>query len=248
MKKVLSAVLVLIMLLVLTACGSNHTEPDDPGGSNGSGILDTGDDAKKPDPGPSEPTPGGQETPPVGGEQVDLPTILQVKQGECWLDEWDENYNTLYTISWDQLILAEESAAQFPALSEALAELNAESQENGRIVEENYRPLALEAAENSEFFGGYTYTDAYTIQRADDRIFSIRGMTDEYTGGPHPMTWYYGVNIDSATGAAVTLGDVLTETESLTALLVDTLRETYPHVELEGAEETLAAYAPEDFF
>ncbi|MDO4531444.1 MAG: DUF3298 domain-containing protein, partial [Bacillota bacterium] len=108
----------------------------------------------------------------------------------------------------------------------------------------------LAQEEMGEYFMPFNSNSNYYIQRADDRILSIREDFDEYYGGVHGMYGTIGYVFDTKTGKQLTLGDVLLETDSISALLAEKLEAKYAE-ELEGFHdsilETMKGYALEDY-
>ena len=233
MKRLFSIFMVLVMLLSLSACGGSEAPPE----QEDQPVQD------QPEKEPSEET-----LPPVM-EEEDSVVPLQLMMGTGYLSEWDENYNELCTASWDALVLREEDAKTYPKLADALAELNDDQSVAATAFVQEMLPYAEEAlASNPEYFGGFTSNAAYTIQRADNKILSIRVDGDEYTGGVHPNYGVYGVNIDPITGEKMELTDILTDTEAIYPLLEEKLAENYPEETFFGSlDELLQSYQPEDF-
>lgn len=221
MKRIVSALLMLVMLLSLAACGetTNTLEPtDDPG------------------------------TEDVTTPLSERPVSLQVLQVNQYASEDDlDNFMMLCSVEWDSIVLGKESAAAFPKLDARLWEKSADNEELNYEILAEMLPEAREVAAEQEYFYGFTSASKYFVQRADDRILSIRVDEDKHTGDVHPNYRTLGINFDPATGQELALTEVLTDTEKLPAILTDKMREKYTFEHFEGLPEMLAEYAVYDF-
>lgn len=243
MKRWISFVLALVLVFSLTACG---------GGKDPAPVEPEKPEVEQPDrpeqPGKSEqPDQTEPEAPPAGEEQAKL-LPLQIMKGEDWLSEWDDNYNDLCTAAWDALALGEADKQTYPQLAARLENMNAAQYEDAAVFMQEWLPYAKEAmAQSPEYFGGFTNTVKYTVQRADSRILSVREDWSSYTGGVHPNSGTFGLNFDPGTGEELTLADVLTDVEPVHAMLAERLREKYPDVGFDNLDELLGYYQPENF-
>lgn len=244
MKRMVSMALMLAMLLSLAACGETT---DDPGTTDTSGTENSGTQAPE-----QTGTGSGKTDTPSGGKlpssgkteepEVTDPVPLQVLMGSHFDGEWDEEFTLLCGVEWNSIMLGEESAAAFPALAQSLRELAESDFEYNAGILKDMLPDAREAAAEREYFNGFTSNSKYFVQRADDRILSVRVNGDEHTGGVHPNYWVVGMNLDPATGEPVALSDVLTDLEELPAILTEKITEKYTFEPFSGLREQLEGY------
>lgn len=250
MKRWLSLILLLSMLLSLGGCGKGARPgvPSEEPGAEESGGHSPEQADPAPDDGEEKITgEDGSREPAVSEPAYPLP--LQVMIGSRYQSETDpeDMFILLCSVEWNTLGLGEESAASFPELERALRELNGENEEIYHEILKQMLPDAAAAAGEWEYFSGFTSNSDLYVQRADDRLFSVRADEDEYTGGVHPNYWTYGINIDPATGEKVELTQVLTDTRELPAILTEKLKEKYQLEEFYSLSEQLEEYEPQHF-
>ena len=188
-----------------------------------------------------------EEKPEVLGKAEEIAvTPLTLYQIEKQESEWE-----LCDAEWQNLQLSEADAAKYPALAAALEDMNMEQD----VYHADWAVQAKEDAQTAkdemgEYYYPFYNTSEYYVQRADDRILSIREDFGEYYGGVHGMYGTIGHVFDTATGERLTLSDVISDTDVLPAILADKLEEKYPddiHDFNDSVTETLAGYALEDF-
>jgi len=232
LKRLFSALLTLVLLISLTACGNKDAAPAPQAPANSQMT-----ESPTPEPPPEKaPEPVPEPTPTV--------VPLRIMKGPVSYDEWDENYRALCTATCENLALQ----SDFPALSSALDQLNTDQSEAAFSFTQEWLPDAKEfLTQNPDFFGGFTYESAYTVQRADSLILSLREDFSSYTGGVHGYYGVLGYNFDTATGAPLTLEDVLTNTEGLDKIIAERIRAKYAFEPFPSLDEMLAEYAPEDY-
>ena len=96
-----------------------------------------------------------------------------------------------------------------------------------------------------EFWSPFENTSEYYVQRADDRILSVREDFYEYCGGVHGMYGTIGHVFDTQTGERMSLSDVISDTDAIPMILAEKLVEKYPGDIYNPADvlaETLAEY------
>lgn len=232
MKNLLAILISLIMVFSLTACGGNNENPI--------GGTDTDAETVQPSGGKviSPEDPDAPEDPDTS--ETTAPVPLQLLIGSHFDAEYDREdaFTTLCSAEWNSLLLDEGSAATFPALAQNLREMTEFDFEYNAGILAEMLPYAREAAEQ-EFFGGFTSNSSYFVQRADDRILSIRVDENQYTGGAHPNYGVIGWNLDPSTGEALDLSDVLTGLESLPSILTEKITEKYTYEPFSGLQEDL---------
>lgn len=232
MKRLFSALLTLVLLISLTACGNKDAAPAPQAPAN-SQITESPTPEPPPEKAP-EPVP----------EPTPTAVPLRIMKGPVYYDEWDENYRALCTATCENLALQDD----FPALSSALDQLNTDQSEAAFRFTQEWLPDAKEfLTQNPDFFGGFTYESAYTLQRADSLVLSLREDFSSYTGGVHGYYGVLGHNFDTATGRQLTLKDVLTDTKGLDQILAEKIRAKYAFEPFPSLDEMLAEYDSEDY-
>lgn len=252
MKQMISAVLLLVLLLAVTACGTagqSATVVEPPteeisGSQNAVPSEEVSDEQSV----SGEAESAGQQVEQPEASNIVAPDPLQIWMGSHYESAYAEDSTLLCSAAWNDLLLGEDYATKFPALDDALRRMAAENDSTHRQFLEEMLPLATEAAaENSDFFFGYTGNSEYTLQRADSQIVSIRADEDEYTGGVHPNYWVNGINLNPTTGLPVALNEVLTETVSLPDILTEKIRAKYTFDTFDDLPSLLAAYEAENY-
>lgn len=230
MKRLFSALLSLLLLLSLSACGGKGND-------------------KAPEyvaPDQTQEDPAGDKTPEKVPEVSPALTTtpLQIMKGASYYDEWGDNFNPLCLATWEDIALIDDH----PKLAAALYELNTDHSTAACSFMQEWLPDAKEALEQSPaYFNGFTLESKYTIQRADSLILSFREDFSSYTGGVHPNYGTWGYNFDPATGTQLGLTDVLTDTEGLDEILTEKIRAKYTFEPFDSLDEMLMDYGPEDY-
>jgi len=147
--------------------------------------------------------------------------------------EGDETYYIRYRLTCDLVELSEEAEDRYPQLENALEKYNeaAEdaSEEMIKTLEESADSFFEAMPEAKDGDGGYL-TDSRTpyVLRADSRVLSVLYYYDSFLGGAHPNRAYEGMNVDTATGKCLKLGDVVTDVDAFAAAVDEKLKEKYP--------------------
>ena len=165
-------------------------------------------------------------------------------------DSGQYGYTTLCTVSWQNLILDEESAKEYPQLAETLIERNRQMEESYQSMKEELMVSAMEIYEyGRDYYTPLNSSSAYYVERADENILSIRVDSSDYWGGAHGMYSSVGVNYNVNTGEELTLTDVLKSTEELPALLCENIVAQFPEEKdvFDTLEVTLEGYTPENY-
>ncbi|MDO4733445.1 MAG: DUF3298 domain-containing protein [Bacillota bacterium] len=245
MKKAFCLFFICILLFSLSGCGPERSLPDGADTEWTGGSLEE----KNPQGGNLQPNRPSQEAEAESVEITESALLpLQLYLGSHYLDEWDENFNVLCAMSWQNLRMGEESAKRFPALYEILQGMDAENAAYYASTMEGLLPQAKEAcAANPEYFSGFSMESRYSPQRADSFVLSIMEDSYEYTGGVHPNYGCFCMNFDPASGELLQLEDILLNTESLPQLLAEKIRSKYSFDSFEGLEGQLADYSLIDF-
>ena len=160
-------------------------------------------------------------------------------------------HEELYQEEWTKLYLSEKDAEGYPALAEVLAEWNTEQDVYHYDWEQRAKEDARTAkAEMEDYFYPFYSNSFYYVQRADNRILSIREDWSEYYGGVHDMYGTIGHTFDTATGERLTLDKIIKDTDAIPAILAGKLEEKYPddiHLFSDNITETLAEYELDQF-
>ena len=162
--------------------------------------------------------------------------LLDMKLGDHVLWEWGEEY-LLCEVTWNSLLLEEESAQRFPELARTLEKMNlakllAMQDEMAWML-----PIAQDVANENMYC---TSESKYYVQRSDDVMLSVREDVYAFTGGAHPNTGTFGINIDCESGEELKLSDVLTDTKHALEIAADMLNEEYSIGEFMDVDEAIA--------
>lgn len=227
MKRLVSAIVSMALLLGMTACAGSESP------------------VSEPSPPPAQPS---VQSPAQSAPQPPAPAA-QVEPLQVWKDaglvyEWDDNYNNLTIAQWENLTLGE----ALPHLADVLDSLNRSQADYAENFAIRWRDAAAQAMSlQPEYFGGFTCRSAYTVQRADSLILSIREDFGDYTGGAHSNYGAQGLNYRTADGALLTLQDVLQDTDPLPELVAQALLERYPQYLGDELAPLLAQYTAQDW-
>ena len=101
--------------------------------------------------------------------------------------------------------------------------------------------LVEDMKNRGEYFAPYRDNREVFLRRADSTAVSFASWQDTYTGGAHGMYGIVGVNIDTADGKKLSLGDVVKISPALTEAIVESLRQEYPpQTFFDGFEQSIA--------
>ena len=174
---------------------------------------------------------------------------LETLVGGQYINHWTEDYVQLAYVSWQDVILSDVSATEYPKLAAALnqrnRDLHALGEETLEMLCENAEADLVSWGDN---FPGYTDDTRAYVQRADNRIFSLCYQYETFNGGMRPYSGTTCMNLDPATGDPVTIDQIITDMDALPQLLTDALREKYtdlPAETFDGTAEQLESYAPD---
>lgn len=169
----------------------------------------------------------------------------------------DVSIDWRYDSDYDQVALMngncclfELDAPEYPALEEAVAQYNTETEQNWITSMNDLKSWAREdynaaVAEGYEFYGPYVSEDEMYITRADDKALSAVTGNYWYSGGAHGMSGYSAVNFDTQTGRKLAIEDVIADTNALPNALATEMLEQYPH--LEEATQNMWQMSLEDY-
>ena len=163
-------------------------------------------------------------------EQVQTSKYLDVSVDK----RYDADYDQI-TLMNGNCCLFELDAPEYPALEEAVAQYNAETEQNWIVSMNDLKTWAREdynasVAEEYEFYGPYVSEDEMYIVRADDKVLSAVTENYWYSGGAHGMSGYSAVNFDVQSGRVLAVEDVISNTAALPNALATEMIEQYPHL------------------
>ncbi len=139
------------------------------------------------------------------------------------------------SLMYGNCCLFELDAPEYPALEEAVAQYNTETEQNWITSMNDLKSWAREdydaaVAEGYEFYGPYVSEDEMYITRADDKALSAVTTNYWYSGGAHGMSGFSAVNLDTQTGRKLAIEDVIADTNALPNVLATEMLEQYPHL------------------
>lgn len=155
---------------------------------------------------------------------------LNVSVGKLHDSEIDQ-----ISLMYGNCCLFELDAPEYPALEEAVAQYNTETEQNWITSMNDLKSWAREdydaaVAEGYEFYGPYVSEDEMYITRADAKALSAVTTNYWYSGGAHGMSGYSAVNFDTQTGRKLAIEDVIADTNALPNVLATEMLEQYPHL------------------
>ena len=231
MKRLLCILLVLVMVLSMAGCA----EEDSPRRKRKEKETETATETA---------------TEPV--TEVTAPIQpLEVLVGGQYINRWTENYVQLAYVSWQDVILSDSCAEEYPKLASALnqrnRDLHALGDETLEMLCENAEADIVSWGDN---FPGYMDDTRAYVQRADSRIFSLCYQYETFNGGMRPYSGTTCMNLDPATGEPVTIDQIITDMDALPQLLTDALREKcadLPEDTFHNTAEQLESYGPDAY-
>lgn len=184
----------------------------------------------------------GEEASEKNGEYIEI--LIQNKSHTDFSN--DDNYNTIYSGSYDLVHLSEGSKAAYPELSKSLERYNEETETAFLANYEQYKEEAYAWYEDmgeEDYFNGYLDENRVSISRADDQFLSIVAYSSSYTGGAHGFYGCGGYNYDVKTGQKLVLKDVINDISSLQTLVKEKLAKEYEGAPfLESIDESVPEY------
>lgn len=149
-------------------------------------------------------------------------TVPEFILSKCYLLVRD-NYESIADGYYQSVMLSEESAKQFPALSASLTQINERITDTCKTDFEELAGKAREyAAANgmeNEDTAEATLEGRITPVRQDDKAVSFFASCYSYVpGNAQGMTTFKGYSLDSSTGEEITLDQILKEPENRAAL------------------------------
>ena len=222
-KKVLLSA-ILVSALCLCGCNMQITFGDNANqGSEAGQVSESVNDSVEDSQGNSQ-----------GNDTVDIQQAsqyLNVSVGKLHDSDYDQ-----VSLMYGNCCLFELDAPEYPALEEAVAQYNSETESNWMTVMNDLKSWAREdynssVTEGYEFWGPYVSEDTMYITRSDDKALSAVTENYWYGGGAHGMTGYSAVNFDTQTGRRLAIEDVIPNTAALPDALAVEIFEQYPYLE-----------------
>ena len=223
MKKKFLLSAILISALCLCGCNTQITFGDNTEqGSQNEQVSESQDDSVE----NSQDSSQDNDTVDVQQESQ----YLNVSVGKLHDSEIDQ-----ISLMYGNCCLFELDAPEYPALEEAVAQYNTETEQNWITSMNDLKSWAREdydaaVAEGYEFYGPYVSEDEMYITRADDKALSAVTTNYWYSGGAHGMSGFSAVNFDTQTGRKLAIEDVIADTNALPNVLATEMLEQYPHL------------------
>ncbi len=98
----------------------------------------------------------------------------------------------------------------------------------------------MEQDGQSAYWGNYTDSETAVIDRADEKVLSIRSNYYGYQGGAHGYYASYGTTFDTQTGALLSFTDVVTDPAAAAGHTFEKLAILYPDLEPLMSQEEVA--------
>ncbi|MBR6258589.1 MAG: hypothetical protein IKR21_00065 [Oscillospiraceae bacterium] len=220
MKKIFAAIFAALLLLSLAACAGQGGETDAPSPVKEPAAAPQSVDGPTPEnETETEPTPE-----PPAAKTPEKPVPLALYKTVEVMDEWDDEY--MLPLSYcrsSQLTLTEDEAERYPELAKKLSEV-AESSKNAlKNDSENLSDYSRSLIEGGslEFYPGYSNMDVMA-RRADSTAICILCDDSEFYSHINGR-WIRGDAYDPQTGEKIRLTDVITDMDSVPAIVEEEL-------------------------
>lgn len=224
MKKYLSILLALAMLVSLAACGSKTpAAPQAPEAPAAPQAPQSPGPEQKTD-APAAPTAPGK---------PELLSLSRISQYDYVTEELNGYWVNLANYQCDLLALNDDLSEKYPELNDYLQSYNAYISDTSYEQMNRYADTAREAirdGQDPEGFYAFPFENKLHVTRADSNIVSFAADFYSYMGGAHPDTWLECYNVDSKTGREFELTDFVKDMDGLKSLLVEKLLEKYPEI------------------
>lgn len=223
MKKLLVGM--LFGACLLAACGQ-ETEPDKKQEATNTPTVTVAPEATKEPEATTAPTativPEITEAPKA---EAVVPVRLLMEHKE--MNEW-ENGRQLYAVIWENPLIGGEDAEKYPAVSTVLRSLRTlQDKAAGNMATELLKTAEDLKQDADEMTVSCYDSNRYYVQRADNRIISMRFDWESNTGTAHPMRTVTGFNISTETGDLLSLSDVVTDAGQIKEMVKKELSEQY---------------------
>ena len=136
-----------------------------------------------------------------------------------------EGTNSLVTIDmrWP-IVMALPQKAAAEKINGAMAEMKAAVNRQIEEVKQAARDdLSARTQKERQDWNGYSYSQDYSIERADQALISFWFLRSQYTGGAHQSNNRMGVTYDSKTGKQLFLEDITTDWDKFQSFVLEYL-------------------------
>ncbi|MBO6241211.1 MAG: DUF3298 domain-containing protein [Butyrivibrio sp.] len=125
------------------------------------------------------------------------------------------------------IVLSDDYKTRYPELATCIGEIN-EGWE--KSIKQNVSEYARFAVDAQDYLPDAVFESDITISidRADDKLFTILISFYDESGGAHPNHGTTSFNIDPSTGAELSLSQVLDNDENIASIIRDELTKEYP--------------------
>lgn len=159
----------------------------------------------------------------------------------AWISEYHEDVEgELITVRYDSVMLADAMSTVPAPIQEVFDQMDRTQIDEAVEYRNWYEYLLTTYQQDNGSLKGFvpcSYYASANMKRFDDRYTSVLYKVDAYAGGAHPNCWYRGYNFHTATGEAIALTDVVTDTDKLTEVLRDLLAVCYPELDASALSE-----------
>lgn len=230
MKKIISMLLAFAMIVCLASCADN--KPEDL-----TEKAEATSDVEK-----NETT----DTEEKENRVITLKTFTEEK--EFGADD-EKTGLPLADVSYQTIFLSDEDAKTYPNLSKIFNKLNNEKKTTAEKDFSELKDWAEDHLEESgpEYFYGYTSSNEYVVQRADNIVFSACGEWTSYTGGVHPNYGTVCHNYDTVSGKELLLSDVITDVSQIPEIVSGIIIARNPMEPFGDLKGTLSEYKEDEF-
>lgn len=230
MKRITGIIMAMALLLSLAACAPKN-------GNNGGEHP-----AETPPLNTQEALPAETAEPVSSAPPAADTARPKLMKGQAEYEQYEDG-DILGSVEWDNLILSEESALEFPELAAALKEINLGQEQYAAEQIKVLRESAEQLREDGITGISCTESIDYYVYRCDEKIVSILEEIASYYGGVHPSSAYVAVNLDPTDGKKIMLSEVVNDVEQVKALLATELEKKYGEALYDGYAEWLAEYS-----
>ncbi len=217
MKRKLVAPFLMLVMLMLCACGAGSAaDGDNAAQTQDNDVTQAADDVADADDNvddedtPSDviEAPETQETDNESTENVSLQSIPQLSF-ETVVATYELTNGDRVDVSYQ---MAQVSGEAYDTLARAIAQWNTQQEAQLlQYLDEEIEDLELFASLEAEvsYPSEYALSRESEVVRVDAQVISLRMFTYEYWGGVHPSYTYIGVTFDAQTGDVLALSDLI---------------------------------------
>ena len=161
----------------------------------------------------------------------------------------DAGEKELFRQNFSGLVMEKSLEEAYPELSRTITEINQAEWEQAKKLRSELLEEAKEFnSKHSQYFYTFAYNYDVTMRRADTFAVSFLQGKYVFTGGPHGNYDYHGVNLSTLTGREIEFTDVFTDTEALSEVIIERLKEQHPEDLYPDFEKTIREFAAKNEF